>query len=204
MGLFNKIGLKISQGFSALEERNHRQAQLNRIRAALKREERAAQLEYTALGRYYYANLRDPSNGVTEAHCKELDKVETRMNAAIDQLERYYTEIAQAKSAREEEVTLDDVTCMETQEKAVEAVKNMATQVGEKVKNVVTETRTAAKETTEQVSDKVLETVESAAKTVSDKADDVADAAAHLRNKDEEEPRHAADPDENNHLPFSD
>lgn len=210
MGVFNKIGHTISRGFSALEERNHRQAQLNRIRAALKREERAAQLEYTALGRYYYANLRDPSNEVTEAHCKELDKIETRMNAAIDQLERYYAELAKAKSARTEEVTLDDVTCTETQEKAVEAVKNMATQVGEKVKSAVADTQTAAKETAEQVSDKVLQTVEDAAKTVSEKADDVADAAAQLRNKEEQEPEQmdypdqAADPQENDDLPFAD
>lgn len=109
MSIFNSMGSKFGEVLSFIEERNRKKAELNRIRSALKREERAASTEYIALGRYYYANLREKSNAVTEIHCDELDKIELRMNAAISQLERYYEEEAMARA---EEVTLEDVQCI--------------------------------------------------------------------------------------------
>ena len=54
-------------------------AYLNRIRTVIKCEEQAAEKEYLALGRYYYNNLRDPSNAVTEPHCAELEAIEARL-----------------------------------------------------------------------------------------------------------------------------
>lgn len=39
------------------------------------------------MGRYYYHNLRDKENNVTEAHCLALDEIEQRLDAALDQLE---------------------------------------------------------------------------------------------------------------------
>ena len=38
------------------------------------------------MGRYYYHNLRDKENDVTEAHCLALDEIEQRLDAALDQL----------------------------------------------------------------------------------------------------------------------
>ena len=56
------------------------------------------------MGRYYYHNLRDKENDVTEAHCLALDEIEQRLDAALDQLSQCYS----ASEAREE-VTLEDV-----------------------------------------------------------------------------------------------
>ena len=210
MSLIGKVGDKISRGFSALEERNRRHARLNRIRAALKQEERAAQLEYTALGRYYYANLRDPARDLAEEHCRELDRIETRMNAAIDQLEKYYAELAETRAARNVEIDVEDAECVD-QQTAAEMVKNAAAQAGEKVKEAVCDVKDAAKETAEEVEDQVLHAVADTAKAVSEKADDVA-SYAEERIKDNEdrfendlsEQDAAADPDENDSLPFAD
>ena len=241
MSFLGKIGDKISRGISEIEERNRRHAKLNRIRAALKQEERAAQLEYTALGRYYYANLRDPARDVAEEHCRELDRIETRLNAAIAQLEKYYAELAETRASRNVEIDVEDAECVDPQT-AAEMVKNAAVQVGEKVKDVVYDVKDAAKEAAEEVGDQVLHAVAATAKTVSEKADNVAKAAEEcildddsekaenpysgLKNDsneseaavssavaepeaevniDAEEPEYAAaDPDENDSLPFAD
>ncbi len=89
-------------------------------------EERAADREYLALGRYYYNNLRDKNNPVTEAHCAELEAIEVRLEKALNQLEQFYqadgkdsdcviVESEDGPSAafvaggEIEEVTLDDV-----------------------------------------------------------------------------------------------
>ena len=65
-----------------LGEKNHRAAQLSRIRSFIRCQEKAAEKEYLALGRYYYHNLRDKENDVTEAHCLALDEIEQRLDAS--------------------------------------------------------------------------------------------------------------------------
>ena len=100
MSVFNEIGRKIEETASRLEKKNRRQANLNRIRSTLKREERGACAEYIALGRYYYNNLRDRNDSVTEAHCRELEQIERRMNVAIAQLSAYHTELQEEKVKR--------------------------------------------------------------------------------------------------------
>lgn len=220
MGFINKVGHKISKGVSSLGERNRRQAQLNRIRAALKREERAAQIEYVALGKYYYNNLRDLGGEEADFHCKELERIETRINSAVKQLEHYYNEVAQAREKKE---TQKDDNCTGA---AVEAVKNAAVNAQEKIKRVVYDTQEAAKDTAADVEEKVLKAVEEAAHIVSDKAEYLAEAASERRNiqpdeglddnsPPEEEPAfanetqpedasQAADSHENDDLPFAD
>ena len=47
-----------------LKEKNRRLAAANRLRTAIRCQEKAAEKEYLALGRYYYNVLRDPDNPV--------------------------------------------------------------------------------------------------------------------------------------------
>ena len=222
MGFFNKVGHQISKGVSALEERNHRQAQLNRIRSVLRRDEAAAQIEYAALGKYYYENLRDPGSDAAEVYCNELDRIEMRMSASVKQLELCYAEIAAAKkkSISEDE----DEDCVDAS-KAADAVKAAAAQVGERMKRVASSTHETVKETAAEVEERVLRVVEEAAHTVSEKAGHVAEAAAERRSiqpdeglNDDSEPDEepafasgdekfnsfAADEHENDNLPFAD
>ena len=179
MGFFNKIGHKLGGGLSALEERNRRQANLNRIRAALKREECAAQMEYIALGRYYYSTLRDPANPVTEAHCKELERIETRMNAAVNQLERCYAELSQEKAKRKGR---DDDEIIGEQapppRKAVDQMKDSVDQAKRNIKDAAVVVSHAAQEKVTEVKQGVLHSVEKTARIISDQADQAADAAA--------------------------
>lgn len=109
MSILKKIGKTVEKAFYKVEEKNRVTAQVNRLRAIMKREERAAEKEYITLGRYYYQNLRDSQNPVTEKHCAEIDEIEKRINRSLDQLENIYYRIAKAKKEEIEEVTLDDV-----------------------------------------------------------------------------------------------
>lgn len=108
MELFKNIGRAVSEAASYLEAKNRRAARLNRIRTVIRCQQKAAEKEYLALGRYYYHNLRDQENAVTEPHCVSLDQIEQDLDKALDQLEKFYGEEEQ-ESGREE-VTLEDVT----------------------------------------------------------------------------------------------
>ncbi len=130
MNFFKNIGKTMGNAVSFIGEKNRRAACLNRIRTVIRCEEKAAEKEYLALGRYYYNNLRDRDNPVTEAHCAEVDVIEERLEKALDQLERFYSaeiELSGAagqvdviegedgptavygKGGEAEEITLDDV-----------------------------------------------------------------------------------------------
>ena len=104
MEFLKTIGKAVGEAAAHLGEKNHRAAQLSRIRSFLRCQEKAAEKEYLALGRYYYHNLRDKENDVTEAHCLALDEIEQRLDAALDQLSQCYS-----ASEEREEVTLEDV-----------------------------------------------------------------------------------------------
>lgn len=123
MSFLKNIGQAISNAAGYVEEKSRKAAYLNRIRTVIRCEEKAAEREYVALGRYYYNNLRDKNNAVTEAHCVELEAIEERLEKALDQLEQFYqadhnvlviegedgpTAIC-AIDGEAEEITLDDV-----------------------------------------------------------------------------------------------
>lgn len=130
MKFLKNIGRAVEGAVSFVGEKNRKAAYLNRIRTVIRCGERAAEREYLALGRYYYNNLRDKSNPVTEAHCAELDTVGEQLERALDQLEQFYRANAGEQSAsvdiisgedgpaavcfhggkkEAEEITLDDV-----------------------------------------------------------------------------------------------
>lgn len=126
MNFFKNIGKAVNGAIGYVGEKSRRAAYLNRIRTVIRCEEKAAEKEYLALGRYYYNNLRDRDNSVTEAHCAELDTVEVRLEKALDQLEQFYEKENTAcsvgiisgedgptavcvKGGEAEEVTLEDV-----------------------------------------------------------------------------------------------
>lgn len=120
MNLFKKLGKALGGAAGYVEEKNRKAAALNRIRTVIRCEEQAAEKQYLALGRYYYSNLRDKNNSVTEAHCAELEAIEARLDAALLQLENFYSaEEAKAGSLREE-IDLEDVQCLEEPPEAEE------------------------------------------------------------------------------------
>ena len=103
MEFLKKIGRAVGVAANYLGEKNRRAARLNRIRSVIRCQEKAAEREYLALGRYYYHSLRDKDNIVTESHCAALDQIEEALDNALDQLEKFYGKEDQ------EEITLEDV-----------------------------------------------------------------------------------------------
>ena len=106
MEFLKNIGRAVSEAASYLGEKNRRAAQLSRIRTVIRCQEKAAEKEYLALGRFYYNNLRDKDNPVTEPHCANLDHLEEGLDRALKQLEKFYTN----PQSDREEISLDDVT----------------------------------------------------------------------------------------------
>ncbi len=94
----------------SLGEKHRRAAALNRIRTVIRCEERAAEKEYLALGRYYYHTLRDRANGVTEPHCQALDGIEQRLDAALSRMQAVASEKC---GGVWEEIDLADVECLD-------------------------------------------------------------------------------------------
>lgn len=91
MGKFKNIALtaKVYSNTLAsnLKTVNRRTAQMNRLRTVARCEERAAEKEYLALGRYYYNALRNKDDAIAEAHCARIDEIQARRDAALETLE---------------------------------------------------------------------------------------------------------------------
>ena len=118
MKILDKITQAAGNAVGLLEEKNRKAAYKSRLRTLIRSEESAAEKEYLALGRYFYHNLRNKGNDVTEAHCKALDEIETRLEKTLDQLEQCYPADdcaidAAVTESMTEEVTLDDVECFD-------------------------------------------------------------------------------------------
>lgn len=88
-------------------EKNRKSALANRLRAVVKCEEQSAQRAYMALGRYYYHNLRDAGNSITEQECTVIDAAEKRIEQATSHLNQIYSDMGRVGDA--EEIDLDDV-----------------------------------------------------------------------------------------------
>lgn len=71
-----------------LKEKNRRAAAANRLRTVVRCQEKAAEKEYLALGRYYYNALRNPDNPIAEAHCLRLDQIQAQRDSALEKLEQ--------------------------------------------------------------------------------------------------------------------
>lgn len=121
MDFLKNIGKAVGGAVSYVGEKNRKAAYLNRLRTVIRCEEKNAEKEYLALGRYYYNNLRDKNNPVTEAHCAELEVIEARLERTLKDLEDLYNGDAgfvggedgptamYVSEGESEEITLDDV-----------------------------------------------------------------------------------------------
>lgn len=87
MDILKNIGRAVGHAAESLGEKHRKTAALNRIRTVIRCEERAAEKEYLALGRYYYNALRDKANPVAEPHCEALDAIEARLDAALQDMQ---------------------------------------------------------------------------------------------------------------------
>lgn len=85
--VFKTAGGAVQDAVGVVAEKNRKNALANRLRTVIRCEEKAAERAYLALGRYYYHNLRDAGNTVTEPHCIDIEAAEQRIDAAVQKLE---------------------------------------------------------------------------------------------------------------------
>ena len=90
MEVIKNLGRAVGRLAEAVGEKHHKNADINRIRTVIRCEERAAEKEYLALGRYYYHNLRDKDDRVTEPHCQKLDEIEARLERDLTLMQAFY------------------------------------------------------------------------------------------------------------------
>lgn len=174
MSILSKLGRATVNALSSLEERNRRTAKLNRIRAVLKREEKAARQELLALGRYYYQNLRDPEDATAELHCAELDKIEKRMDVAVAELELHYKQMVEEKARKAEVVDLEDIECHDAPPSIQTAAEKMKVQLDEIKEN--------AAEQAQEIKSSVGETVSNVAEKSAAIAEDLKEASGSIKN----------------------
>lgn len=101
---FKTAGGAVQGAVKVVEEKNRRTALMNRLRTVIRCEEKAEERAYLALGRYYYHNLRDAENTVTEPYCIDIEAAQKRIDAAVEKLEALTRE--DDSEAEEEEITL--------------------------------------------------------------------------------------------------
>ncbi|WP_322173389.1 hypothetical protein [Acutalibacter caecimuris] len=103
MANWKKIGktaqTRAQRAAHRLKEKNRRIAAANRLRTVIRCQERAAEKEYLALGRYYYNALRNPDNPIAEAHCAHIDQIQALRDSALESLEQTMWEHNDAKEA---------------------------------------------------------------------------------------------------------
>ena len=129
---FKTAGGAVQGAVKVVEEKNRRTALMNRLRTVIRCEEKAEERAYLALGRYYYHNLRDAENTVTEPYCIDIEAAQKRIDAAVEKLEALTRE--DDSEAEEEEITLDDVQeytpTPEEEKEAEEALKQQRAMFG--------------------------------------------------------------------------
>lgn len=102
---FKTAGGAVQNAVDVVAEKNRKTALQNRLRTVIRCEEKAAERAYLALGRYYYNNMRDASNAITEPYCIDIEAAEQRIDAAVEKLEALNRE----EKEDIEEITLEDV-----------------------------------------------------------------------------------------------
>lgn len=136
---FKTAGGAVQNAVEVVAEKNRKTALQNRLRTVIRCEEKAAERAYLALGRYYYNNMRDASNAVTEPYCVDIEAAEQRIDAAVQKLEALCREEEQEEI---EEITLEDVQEIappEAEETVPEGIVDEAVEAAEPAAELPTE-----------------------------------------------------------------
>lgn len=94
----NRAKVETEKLVGGIMQKNRHAAVMNRLRAVIRCQERAAEKEYLALGRYYYNALRDKDNPVAEEHCAKIDQIQAQLDSTLESLEQAVRDKAEAAS----------------------------------------------------------------------------------------------------------
>ncbi len=107
MDFIKTLGSAVSGAKNYIVEKNKKSAIANRLKTAAKCQNQILDRAYLALGKYYYNNLRDVTNTVTEGHCAQIEITQKKLKDTLNALEELYREDTNA--VVREEIDLDDV-----------------------------------------------------------------------------------------------
>lgn len=160
MSFFDTIGGSVSNAFKSVVERNRKAALINRVKIVIKAEEQNAERAYIALGKYYYQNLRDETNGDTELYCELADRANKRLARAGQRLTELLAPDAVLKEDEDPLAGADDVGCpVPAEEDPYEPMSELtpeedvldgdATEAAEESEDAETDASSASEETQE-------------------------------------------------------
>ena len=100
MSFLENLGNGIAKVIDSVVEKNHRASVVNRLRIVIKNERENTARAYVALGKYYFDNLRDPSNEETERLCRSVEESTARMQKAFAKMD----EISAASQVQDDDL----------------------------------------------------------------------------------------------------
>ncbi|MFI3326225.1 MAG: hypothetical protein R3Y35_08620 [Clostridia bacterium] len=92
MGFLKNVTSAVTDAKDYIVVKNKKTNAINKLKATIRKEKAKADKAYNALGRYYFHNLRDEANPVTEINCKEIEEAEDIIEKSALLLEKIYKE----------------------------------------------------------------------------------------------------------------
>lgn len=87
MDVFKNVADSVTKAVNFVVDKNRRAAMINRLKIVIRNEKEIEARAYIELGKYYYENLRDPSNGRTEPLCAAVENSDRRLKRAFSKLD---------------------------------------------------------------------------------------------------------------------
>lgn len=87
MDVFKNVADSVTKAVNFVVDKNRRAAIINRLKIVIRNEKEIEARAYIELGKYYYENLRDPSNSRTEPLCTAVENAERRLKRAFSKLD---------------------------------------------------------------------------------------------------------------------
>ena len=115
MEIFKNVAGSVTKAVNFVVDKNRRAAMINRLKIVIRNEKEIEARSYIELGRYYYENMRDESNGTTEPLCAAVDNADRRLKRAFMKLDEMMVP-AGAKQEEEEENGCAEGACDESED----------------------------------------------------------------------------------------
>ncbi|MFU0832092.1 MAG: 14-3-3 domain-containing protein [Oscillospiraceae bacterium] len=87
MEVFKNVAESVTKAVNFVVDKNRKAAIINRLKIVIRNEKDIKARSLMELGKYYYENLRDPSNERTEPLCKAVDNADRRLKRAYMKLD---------------------------------------------------------------------------------------------------------------------
>jgi hypothetical protein len=87
MEVFKNVAETVTKAVNFVVDKNRKAAIINRLKIVIRNEKEIKARSLMELGKYYYENMRDPSNERTEPLCMAVDNADRRLKRAFMKLD---------------------------------------------------------------------------------------------------------------------